>query len=666
MAALRQSARESSLFVNEYLRYGSADEPKFRLGRVFRLPLPLVSFLSGGLLYTSAAVAGLWLMRIAENVPAFWPANGLVVVLILTLGIRQIGWVTAGALVGSLLIQAVLGTGALGLAIGVSDLLEVAFVAYGAHRLRVAGSGLQSVSSVVALVAIISVSSALNAIGAGLALNAFRGIPLAETLSMLWRLNTTSSLIILAPYFAVVKPGWVAELRDLRRHGQAIGRVIEFLAILLLVVVAILSMQWTGVSMIAFFTAPLLWCAIRFGPAPTAIVGSLLSLTIILLIVSDAWPTAYTNTSIAWQLQRTELALSFNTLPPLLVAAAIAHLESAARALKLSQERLRYALAGSGEGVWDWNIATNETYFSDSWYEILGYERGELPETTEAWDRLRHPDDHTENRRRLKDHFEGRTPRYTIEQRFLHKNGHWVWVMDRGSIVERGQDGQPLRAVGTLLDISRRRARQEELDRRAHHDSLTGLANRAALREAFQIWSEGERSFCFILVDLDDFKPINDQFGHQFGDHALVAIADRIRACLGPDDVAARIGGDEFALLVELPVDQAETMAQRLVDRISEPIGFADAVVSTGASIGIATIVDGVPDFQTAYLNADIALYDAKATGGSTYRRSDAVKSGEPTIRPARAPSGSLALAGGEPANDSAENCENAADERHG
>lgn len=632
---------------------------------MLRLPLPLVSFLSGGLLYVPAVAIGLWLMQIAGNVPAFWPANGLVVALILILGIGQMGWVVAGAFAGSVVVQAALNSGALGLTIAASDLLEVLLVAFAAHRLRLPGSGLESVSSVVALVAIISAGSLLSALGAAVALNAFRDIPLGDTLSMLWRLNATSALIILAPFFAVVKPGRMAELRDLLRHGQGIGRSIEFLAILLLVVVAILSMQWTGVSMIAFFTAPLLWCAIRFGPAPTAIVGSLLSLAIILLIVSDAWPTANSNATIAWQLQRTELALSFNALPPLLVAAAIAHLKSAARALKLSQERLRYALTGSGEGVWDWNIATGETYFSDSWYAILGYERHELPQNTSTWQKLRHPDDQQENRRRVTDHIEGRTPRYSIEQRFQHKDGRWIWVLDRGSIVERAPDGTPLRAVGTLLDISRRRARQEELDRRAHHDPLTGLANRAALRESFQALNDGKRSFCFILIDLDDFKPINDQFGHQFGDHALVAIADRIRACLGPNDIAARIGGDEFALLVELSPDEAARMAQLLVDRISDPIGFADAVVSTGASIGIAVVADGGPDFQTAYLNADIALYDAKAAGGSTFRRAnaDGPAFGEGAV--ARLDS-VPALAGSEPANDTTEDRKHTADERHG
>lgn len=610
---------------------------------------------------------GLWLMHAAGNVPAFWPANGLVVALILTLGLRQIGWVVAGALTGSLGLQAFLDAGAMGIALASSDLIEIVFIAFAAHRLRIAGSGLERIVNVVVMVAIISIGATASALGASATLAWFRGIPLADTLAILWRLNATSALIILAPYFAIVKPGRVEQFRETIRNSGWF-RIMEFLAIVAVVVAAILIMRDTGVSMISFFTAPLLWCAIRFGPPATATMGSTISLTIILLIVDGGWPTAYSLNSLAMQLHRSELALSFNTIPPLFVAAAMAGLQKAARDLKLSQDRLRYALAGSGEGVWDWNIATDETFFSDSWYGILGYQRDELPEAAATWDLLRHPDDAAETRRRIADHLEGRSVRYSVEQRFRHKEGHWVWVLDRGSVVEHDPEGRPLRAVGTLLDISRRRARQEELDRRAHHDALTGLANRASLTETFEHWNAEKRAFCFVLVDLDDFKPINDLYGHQFGDHALLAIADRLRACLGKHDIAARIGGDEFALLIDTGLDEAEAMAQLLIDRISEPIGFADSVVSSGASIGIAVVCDGNPGFEGAYRRADVALYDAKAAGGATHR----VAGTEPPPDKARpgqrqpAVSALLAIAGAEPADNPAEDRENAAGEGRG
>jgi diguanylate cyclase (GGDEF)-like protein/PAS domain S-box-containing protein len=654
----------SCLFFNKFAAMLGIGDPEFRPERVPRIPSPLVSVLSGALVYSGAAALGLWLMAFADGVPAFWPANGLLVALILTLGCRQAPWVLAGGVIAILLIQTATGAGVMGLTIGLSDLLEVLLLSYAAHRLRITNSGLESVSSVVALIGIIAVGSSVSSLGAALALHSVRGEPLIDTLFMVWRLNAISALIILAPYFAIVRPGRAAELRDALQHRIDTRRTIEIVAILLVFIAGIVVMQRTGVSMIAFFTAPLLWCAIRFGPATTALAGSVLSLAIILLVVGGYWPSVDAIPSKAWQLQRIEMSLSFNTLPPLLVAAAIANMQSASQALKLSQERLRYALAGSGEGVWDWNIQTDETYFSDSWYRILGYQRGDLPTTAAAWEQLRHPDDEAENRRRVKDHLQDKTPRYSIEQRFRHKEGHWVWVLDKGSVVERDADGRPLRAVGTLLDISRRRERLDELNRRAHHDPLTGLANRVSLEESFAAWSQSKDDFCFVLIDLDAFKPINDRFGHQFGDHALVAIADRIRACLGPDDIAARIGGDEFALLVSLSASDAEQIAGLLVERISEPIGFADAVVATGASIGIATVTKGQSDFQSIYRDADIALYDAKAAGGSTFRRSgaDRMEDGE-----ADPPQGSgLDLGGREPADASTQDGQKTADQRHG
>ena len=612
-----------------------------------RLLLPVTSFLSGALIYGVAGALGLWLMHAANNVPTFWPANGLMVVLILTLGIGQAGFALAGATFGALVMQWILQSGPMGLALTLSDLTEVAIVALAARRLGLTRSGLETVSSIVTLVGILSVATALSALGAATTLAWFRNIDYSDSLLTLWRLNAVSALIILAPYFALVRPGWTEQLRAaFLERGRA--RIPEYLAIVGVLVVSVLIMREADVSMISFFTVPLLWCAIRYGPPATAVTGSILSLLIILLIVAGEWPSASSTLSLGSRLQRIELALSFNTIPPLFVAAAVAGLQRAAGELKQSQQRLRYALAGSGEGVWDWCIATNETYFSDSWYAILGYQRHELAETAATWEQLRHPDDTSENRRRIQDHLDGRTPRYSVEQRFRHKDGHWVWVLDRGSVVEFDADGRPYRAVGTLQDISRRRARQDELDRRAHHDPLTGLANRAALSDGFERWSAEGRSFCFLLIDLDDFKPINDRFGHQFGDHALLAIADRIRACLGKDDVAARIGGDEFALLIHAPEADVEIAAKRLIDRISEPIGFAESVVTTGASIGIARVTDGVRDFESTYRQADIALYDAKAAGGSTYRMADAIASSDRGRPQSQAPDSALLAVTGE------------------
>ena len=299
------------------------------------------------------------------------------------------------------------------------------------------------------LIAVLSLATLLSALGAAATLAWFRDISYSDHLATLWRLNAASALIILAPHFAIGKAGWVATFRTALHTGSTV-RILEYCAILGIIAASILIMRHASVSMVSFFTVPLLWCAIRFGPPATAITSSLLSLGIVLLVIIGEWPNTAVSRSLAWQLQRTELALSFTSIPPLFVAAALAGLYSMTRALKESQERLRYALAGSGEGVWDWCIADNSTYFSDGWYAILGYGRDELEETAETWDRLRHPDDALESKRRIRDHLDGRTPRYSIEQRLRHKDGRWIWVLDRGSVVERDAEGRPYRAVGTI------------------------------------------------------------------------------------------------------------------------------------------------------------------------------------------------------------------------
>jgi len=625
---------------------------------------PMMFFASGALLYAAAGAFGLWLMHIAHSVPAFWPANGVAVALILSVGIRRIGWVLGGVALAGLAMQAAVDGGTMSFWLIAADMIEITIIAVAAHRLRLWGSGLQSVPSVVALIAVVAGASIVNAALAAIAFVWYRHTSLVDIFFILWRLDATSGLLILAPVFAIVTPGRLGEIRQALRSPHW-ARGLEYMALVAVILGAIAFMRWTGLPLISFFTAPLLWCAIRFGPAPTATTASAFSLLVILLMIAGEWPSGYTNQSPAWQLQRLELALSLNTLPSLFVAAAMSGLRKSARALKLSQERLHYALAGSGEGVWDWNIATGETYFSDSWYNILGYRRDEIEAHERSWDRLRHPDDKAENRRRVADHIEGRTPRYSIEQRFRHKNGDWIWVLDRGSIVERDAEGRPMRAVGTLQDISRRRARQDELDRRAHHDPLTGLANRTSLGESFERWNADKRSFCFVLIDLDDFKPINDRFGHQFGDHVLLAIADRIRACIGKGDVAARLGGDEFALLIQAPQAETEFMARRLIERISEAIGYADSLVTTGASIGITPVSNGAPDFETAYRMADIALYDAKAAGGSIHRTAGPPCRSEPPRRHQTA-SALLDVSREDPADQAAGYGEDAAEHRDG
>ncbi|MFC6565379.1 putative bifunctional diguanylate cyclase/phosphodiesterase [Actinoplanes utahensis] len=185
--------------------------------------------------------------------------------------------------------------------------------------------------------------------------------------------------------------------------------------------------------------------------------------------------------------------------------------------------------------------------------------------------------------------------------------------------------------VVTLRDVTQRRSLEKDLTHQAFHDSLTGLANRVLfkdrLEQAFCVAERDGATLGVLFVDLDDFKEVNDTLGHAVGDQLLLTVAQRISAVTGAGSTAARMGGDEFAVLVEQSdsVDAAEKMAARLVEQLSGPVEVVDAagvthVVSGNCSVGVATNRDA--ENATELLrHADLALYLAKGNGKGGWQR---------------------------------------------
>jgi PAS domain S-box-containing protein len=131
--------------------------------------------------------------------------------------------------------------------------------------------------------------------------------------------------------------------------------------------------------------------------------------------------------------------------------------------LRIRELRLRMAMEAAGEGLWDWDLSTGRTYYSDSWYTMLGFEPGELEMCITSWEELVHPDDVARAWAELEKHFRGEAQRYVSEQRLRTKSGDWKWILDVGEVVERGADGKPLRAVGVHIDIDEQKRAQAEL-----------------------------------------------------------------------------------------------------------------------------------------------------------------------------------------------------------
>jgi diguanylate cyclase (GGDEF)-like protein/PAS domain S-box-containing protein len=244
---------------------------------------------------------------------------------------------------------------------------------------------------------------------------------------------------------------------------------------------------------------------------------------------------------------------------------------------------------------------------------VLGFSIDEWKTDTHLFTRLLHPED---RERVLAAHahtHETHEP-LSIEYRLIARDGRVIWLRDEGVIV-LDDHGKPLYLQGYLLDITREREAEQQLRQLALYDPMTGLANRAffheRLRHAIKLRHEEGHATGLLYIDLDNFKGINDRWGHDLGDDVLKEIGRRIELSVRPGDTAARLGGDEFAVVLTEPVtpDDAVGVAERLLGEIARPLEGGTGPLYTSASIGIAFGGDD----QTLLREADIAMYRAKA-----------------------------------------------------
>jgi len=258
------------------------------------------------------------------------------------------------------------------------------------------------------------------------------------------------------------------------------------------------------------------------------------------------------------------------------------------------------------------NSISSNIFTSRQIEPILGYTVEEWASDSELFTRLLHPED---RERVLAAHVhthETHEP-LSLEYRLIARDGRVVWLRDEGVVVVDEQR-IPRYLQGYLLDITREREAEQQLRQLALYDPLTGLANRAffheRLRHAIKLRHEEGHATGLLYIDLDDFKGINDRWGHDLGDEVLREIGQRIERSVRPGDTAARLGGDEFAVVLteSLTPEEAVGVAERLLEEIGRPLESGSAPLYLGASIGIAFGSDD----EALLREADIAMYRAK------------------------------------------------------
>ncbi len=298
----------------------------------------------------------------------------------------------------------------------------------------------------------------------------------------------------------------------------------------------------------------------------------------------------------------------------------------AEEALRESEERHALAMAGANDGLWDWNLKNNTVHYSPRWKALLGHAEDEIGSSPDEWLNRVHPEDIGRLQSSVAAHVEGITPQYQCEYRIRHKDGRYLWMISRG-IAVRGADGVICRLVGSQSDIGHRKQAEERLLHDALHDSLTGLPNRALFVDRVSsCFSRLQRHkdflFAVLFLDLDRFKMVNDGLGHVIGDKLLVEIARLLQSCVRPEDTVARIGGDEFTLLLSDIDDlsSATRVAHRILNALTVPLKVDAQEIYITASIGIALSAVAYTRPEELIRDADTAMYRAKASGKARHQ----------------------------------------------
>ena len=301
--------------------------------------------------------------------------------------------------------------------------------------------------------------------------------------------------------------------------------------------------------------------------------------------------------------------------------------------LRNASEQFELALISAELGVWAQTLqpeASMRFEMDSRARAILGLRAQDL-QHSKSWTQWVHPDDLPPALQEMQRHLANQTLFFEAEYRAQHHDGRWLWLSSRGKVVQSNPSGEPVRVVGTLMDITARKGAEEAIRQMAFQDALTGLPNRRLLvdrlQQALLTSARHKRSGALLFLDLDKFKHLNDTLGHEVGDQLLQQVAQRILNNVRAVDTVARIGGDEFVVLIaDLSENQSDAklhatqVGQKILTALNQPYHLGPHRHISTPSIG-ATLFNGTEKSPADVLRqADMAMYEAKAKGRNRLR----------------------------------------------
>ena len=300
--------------------------------------------------------------------------------------------------------------------------------------------------------------------------------------------------------------------------------------------------------------------------------------------------------------------------------------------LRESEQRWKFALEGAGDGVWDWDIRSDNIIFSKQWKEMLGYPESYPITKIDDWRQMVHPEDIAMVVQNIENCLNKKSDHYRVEFRLLCQDKSWKWILSRAVVVAWGADGVANRMVGTHTDISQRKLSEELIWKQANFDALTGLPNRRMffdrLEKEIKRSARAKQIFALMFIDLDGFKLVNDNYGHDVGDKLLIEVSHRINDCIRESDTVARLGGDEFTtLIINISnVSDAVKIAKKILSALNQPFALGEHKVNLSTSIGISIYPEHSTKADVLVSKADSAMYAAKDKGKNAwhlYNRAD-------------------------------------------
>lgn len=289
--------------------------------------------------------------------------------------------------------------------------------------------------------------------------------------------------------------------------------------------------------------------------------------------------------------------------------------------LRVVNERLKLAVEGSGEGIWDYDLISDKYELSGNVNEVVGYPKDNLPRDVDEWRSIIHHDDLARVDSAMQACRDGASANYRCEYRIRARDGSWRWVFSRAVVVARDEHGKPTAMTGTITDVTAKRESEEVIWRHANLDPLTELPNRRHFLDNIETeLRRAPRSAAgnaLLFIDLDGFKQVNDLFGHDAGDLLLMETAHRIQHTIRETDCLARLGGDEFTVLLKDLHDapRVEFVCQAILAALSRPFVLGNESAYVSASIGVAFSPMDAVTADELLRKADTAMYSAKSAG---------------------------------------------------